>query len=290
MDYHQDRFDDYSLLIFKKEKLIAVFPANKIDEILYSHQGLSYGGLVFTKATRFEEELESFKAVLEFIKSNGFLSLNIKILPKIYHSYPSDAIDYFLFLLKAKLVKRDVGSTLEYSNRLKIQSNRLEGKKKAEKLNLKICEERNFKRFWNEILIPNLEQRYQTKPVHSLSEIEKLNSNFPKNIRQFNVYENNKIVAGTTIFEADCVAHVQYISADNNRQQLGSLDFLFEHLINIVFKHKKYFDFGVSNINQGININKGLLYWKEGFGARSIAHDIYEIDLAQSYNLNSVLI
>ena len=49
MDYHQDRFDDYSLLIFKKEKLIAVFPANKIDEILYSHQGLSYGGLVFYK-------------------------------------------------------------------------------------------------------------------------------------------------------------------------------------------------------------------------------------------------
>ena len=62
MDYHQDRFDDYSLLIFKKEKLIAIFPANKIDKILYSHQGLSYGGLVFKKNTKFEEELESFKA------------------------------------------------------------------------------------------------------------------------------------------------------------------------------------------------------------------------------------
>jgi hypothetical protein len=290
MDYHQDRFDDYSLLIFKKEKLIAIFPANKSGEILYSHQGLSYGGLVFTKNARFEEELEAFKAVLGFIKSNGFLSLNIKILPKIYHSYPSDAIDYFLFLLDAKLVKRDVSSTIEYGNRLRIQSNRLEGKKKAEKLNLNICEEQNFKAFWDEILIPNLEERYQTKPVHSLSEIEMLNSSFPKNIRQFNVYENNKIVAGTTIFETDCVVHVQYISANNNRQKLGSLDFLFEHLINTVFKHKKYFDFGISNENQGQNINQGLLSWKEGFGARSIVYDCYEIDLSQSYHLKSVLI
>ena len=290
MDYHQDRFDDYSLLIFKKEKLIAVFPANKIDEILYSHQGLSYGGLVFTKNTRFEEELESFKAILDFIKSNGFLSLNIKIIPKIYHSYPSDAIDYFLFLLKANLVKRDVSTAIEYSNRLKIQSNRLEGKKKAEKLGLIIYEEQSFNRFWDEILIPNLEERYLTKPVHSLREIELLNSNFPKNIRQFNVYKGNQIVAGTTIFETEYVAHVQYISANKNRQQLGSLDFLFEHLINLVFKHKKYFDFGISNVNQGNNLNQGLLYWKEGFGARSIVYDLYEIDLTGSYNLNSVLL
>jgi hypothetical protein len=50
MDYHRDRFEDYSLMVYKKEKLVALLPANINDNIVYSHQGPSYGGVVFTKA------------------------------------------------------------------------------------------------------------------------------------------------------------------------------------------------------------------------------------------------
>ena len=174
MDYHQDRFDDYSLLIFKKEKLIAVFPANKSGEILYSHQGLSYGGLVFKKNSRFAQELESFKALLNYIKLKGFITLNIKLIPKIYNSYPSDTIDYLLFLLDAKLYRRDVSSAIFNPEKLNIQSNRLQGKKKGEKQGLEIKEEIGFDKLWNNILIPNLERKHQVKPVHSLEEISLL--------------------------------------------------------------------------------------------------------------------
>ena len=48
MEYHKDRFEDYSLLVFDGEKLVAVLPANKNGETLYSHQGLTYGGLVYS--------------------------------------------------------------------------------------------------------------------------------------------------------------------------------------------------------------------------------------------------
>ena len=290
MEYHQDRFDDNSLLIYKNDKLIAVFPANKKNDTLYSHQGLSYGGLIFQKKTSFKDALESFKELLSFAKSEGFKTLNLKLIPKIYHEYPSDEIDYFLFLVNAKLIRRDVSSTIENKNQLKIQSNRIEGKKKAENQGLTIKEKTCFKGFWNKILIPNLEERHQVKPVHSLEEIELLHTKFPKNIRQFNVYKDDEVVAGTTIFETNHVAHVQYISANNEKQQLGSLDFLFEYLINSVFKDKEYFDFGISNENQGQNVNRGLLFWKEGFGARTIVYDFYEIDLSKNHNLDSVLI
>ena len=289
MEYHQDRFDDQSLLIFKNEKLISVFPANKKDNIIYSHQGLSYGGLIFQKKISFKDALQTFKELLNFASSEGFKTINLKLVPKIYHDYPSDEIDYFLFLVKAKLYRRDVSSVIEKSNPLKIQSNRIEGKKKAAKQGLTIKEKTCFKGFWNKILIPNLEERHQAKPVHSLEEIKLLQSRFPKNIRQFNVYKGDEVVAGTTIFETNHVAHVQYISANNDKQQLGSLDFLFEYLINSVYKDKKYFDFGISNENQGHNVNQGLLFWKEGYGARSIVHDFYEIDLSKTYNLDSVL-
>jgi len=290
MDYHQDRFDDYSLLIFKKEKLIAIFPANKSGEILYSHQGLTYGGLIFKKNSRFEEEIESFKVVLDFIKSNGFLFINIKIIPKIYHTYPSDTVDYLLFLLDAKLYRRDLSSAIFNPEKLNIQSNRLQGKKKGEKQGLVIKEEIGFDKFWNNILIPNLERKHQVKPVHSLEEISLLKERFPNNIRQFNVYCKNTVVAGATIFDTKQVAHVQYISGNQDNQKLGSLDFLFEYLITNVFKNKMYFDFGISNENNGQNINQGLLYWKEGFGARAITQDFYKIDINNINKLDSIFI
>jgi hypothetical protein len=42
----------------------------------------------------------------------------------------------------------------------------------------------------------NLSEKYQTKPIHSIEEIIKLKTIFPDNIKQFNVYYNNVIVAG----------------------------------------------------------------------------------------------
>ncbi len=46
MDYHRDRFSDYSLLFYKKGKLYALLPANIDGDTLWSHQGLTYGGLI----------------------------------------------------------------------------------------------------------------------------------------------------------------------------------------------------------------------------------------------------
>ena len=50
-----------------------------------------------------------------------------------------------------------------------------------------------------------------------------LKSKFPNNIRQFNVYKDEKIIAGTTVFESDFVAHSQYISADESKNSTGGI-------------------------------------------------------------------
>ncbi|EOC1299999.1 GNAT family N-acetyltransferase, partial [Cronobacter dublinensis] len=44
--YHEARFEDCSLIIKKKNKPVAVFPANRIGATAYSHQGLTFGGLI----------------------------------------------------------------------------------------------------------------------------------------------------------------------------------------------------------------------------------------------------
>jgi hypothetical protein len=64
---------------------------------------------------------------------------------------------------------------------------------------------------------------------------------------------------------------------------------LFYHLIKTVFSEKKYFDFGISNENEGKQINAGLQFWKEGFGARTIVQDFYSISIKDYEKLNIVM-
>ncbi|MAB56740.1 MAG: GNAT family N-acetyltransferase [Aequorivita sp.] len=290
MEYHADRFTDHSLLALKKGKPVALLPANIADNTLYSHQGLTYGGLILHKKVKLKEVAAIFSSVLQFLNEKGIETLQIKMLPKIYNRLPADELDYLLFIASAERVRADVLSVIDNKNPLRIATNRLEGVKKAQKQGLRIVEENDFKGFWEKILTPNLALRHQALPVHSLGEITDLASKFPINIVQFNVYKDNEIVGGATIFETEAVAHVQYISANEDKQQLGTLDFLFEYLITERFRNKRYFDFGTSNENHGKNINEGLLYWKECFGARSIVQSFYEVKTANYKKLATVFI
>lgn len=290
MDYHQDRFKDHSLLLYKKDKLVAVFPANQQGNIFYSHQGLTYGGLLFNKELKLRDVAQCFKTILEYLHENGIQKLHIKSLPSMYSPFPQDELNYLFFILEAKLMRRDALSVVNMQHRPKLSKDRIVGNKRAIKHGLVIKEVNTFDDFWSNILIPNLEQKHAAQPVHTLAEIQKLKDHFPKNIRQFNVYNNDEIVAGTTIFETAHVAHSQYISGNEDKNNLGSLDFLHLYLLDEVFQDKMYFDFGISNENQGRNINGGLHYWKEGFGARTMTQDFYEIDVQQQHKLYTIFI
>lgn len=290
MEYHKERFQDYSLIVLDNEKWAAVLPANKVENNIYSHQGLSYGGLIYSEKEKLTYLLEIFKTVLFFLNENGIGKAQIKTMPSIYHDKPADELQYILFLVNATLIRRDSLAVINLSKTQTVSNIRKRGRSLGIKNNLTIKEVEVFDEFWNEILIPNLAHKYNLKPVHTVSEISKLKGFFPKKIRQFNVYHNDKIVAGTTVFESKNVAHCQYISVKSNEKEIGALDFLYHHLINEVFKYKLFFDFGNSNENSGRNLNAGLSYWKESFGASIIAHDYYDVNTANFSLLENTLI
>ncbi|MWB96524.1 GNAT family N-acetyltransferase [Flavobacterium sp. GA093] len=290
MEYHENRFKDFSLLVFENQKLVAVLPANIVANSVHSHQGLTYGGLVYKEEIKLAAVIEIFQCVLFFLNQNKIGKLYFKTLPSIYHRKPAEEILYALFLAEAKLTRRDSLSVVDLSQEKNISQIRKRGFQKAVSNQLIIKEEDTFELFWNEILIPNLDKKHNAKPVHSVEEMNVLKSFFPKKIRQFNVYFKDEIVAGTTVFETETVAHCQYISKNENQDNLGSLDFLFHHLIHEVFAEKCFFDFGISNENQGKKLNQGLSYWKESFGASTIVHDFYEVETANYSLLNNILI
>ena len=116
---------------------------------------------------------------------------------------------------------------------------------------------------------------------HSLEEITLLHSRFPANIRLLAAFEDQAMTAGVVIYESDRVARTQYIAADSRGRVSGSLDLLVSTLIHQVFVDKPFVEFGTSDECNGRQINQGLIEYKEGFGARSVAHDHYRIDLGR---------
>jgi hypothetical protein len=280
MEYHSDRFTDYSLLVYKDDLLYAVLPANIVGDKLYSHKGLTYGSLVLSKSAKLLYTFEAFKALLAFLNAKAISTLELRNIPTFYNTMPSDELSYFLFKANATLIKRDALMVIDTSNKIKFQKNRREGINKAKRNGLTIAVDDNFEGFWNEILIPNLQKKHGVAPVHSLEEIQLLATKFPDHIKQVNVYKDNVIVAGTTLFLTKTTIHPQYVSGNSDKNAFGSLDLAYDYIINHFDSSKRYFDFNISSEENGTALNSGLIFWKESCGARTYVADNYLIDTA----------
>ena len=289
MEYHSDRFKDASYLVLKKNNVVAVLPANSVDDIIHSHQGLSYGGLILKPSLKLNEVILIFEALLYQLSIDGFKTLDLKFIPDFYALQSTNELKYLVHILNAELYKRDVLSVLDLKSSLPYNSSTKQAIKQAEDQSFKVKEVEDVASFWNELLIPNLKKRHQAKPVHSTTEMQKLKQRFPFNIRQFNVYNDDQLISGCTVFETKTTAHVQYIAGSAVKSERVAIDYLHHYLISRVFKEKDFFDFGASTTNKGKNINEGLLFWKERFGARTYTQDFTRINLNKSIQLKSIL-
>ncbi|MSP84525.1 MAG: GNAT family N-acetyltransferase [Flavobacteriaceae bacterium] len=290
MDYHSDRFEDFSLLIYDEDKLVAVLPANRLGTTVFSHQGLTYGGLVLSRNSKLYNIIFIFKSILMFLNENAISTLIIKKIPSIYCDTFSDEIDYLVSICNGTTKMKHAISVINLDSNFKISKSRRECINRGKKLNLVIKEENNLVSFWNDILIPNLKEKYNSKPVHSLDEIIALKAKFPQNIKHFNVYSEGKMVCGTTLFITKNVVKAQYISGNEDNNLLGSIDYLYDFLINEVSKGKSYFDFGPSHENNGLNIVKNINFWKESFGVNTLVQNFYEVETSNYPLLDNILI
>ena len=279
MDYHADRFDDNSFMFYHKGKLKAVLPANVSGDTLYSHQGLTYGGLLLDKKATVEDVLECFDSLNSWLRENGISKVVYKALPWIYQQYPSEEDLYALtWKCKAQLISRNIASTIVIDNKLKFAESRKSGIRKALSLNIEVGESNDVDGFWH-VLEDNLGNRYNAKPVHTASEMKLLMSRFPNNIKLYVAKMNGEIVGGTLIYVTPLVVHTQYISASVEGKKHGALDLLFDYIINKVYANCRYFDFGKSTEQGGAYLNEPLIFQKEGFGGRGVCYDWYQWEL-----------
>lgn len=279
MNYHHDRFEDHSIVVYRQNKLYALLPANISHDVLYTHQGLTFGGLIVNEHFTAAESLTVFKLINAYLRNEGIRKVVYKAIPWLYHQQPAEEDLYTIYrTTNAKLVARDISTAVRLDMPLAYNEMRNRGIKKALHHGIMVEESNRWTDFW-EVLTANLQTKYHVSPVHSLSEIRMLKARFPNNIRLFTAQLNNKVLGGTVVYEYGNVAHTQYISASLEGKKLHALDLLLDKLIHEIYQDKTWFDFGKSTEQQGTILNEGLIFQKESFGGRAVCYDWYEWNL-----------
>jgi hypothetical protein len=280
MDYHGDRFEDASIVARDGDKILGLLPAHRVGDEIHSHRGLTFGGFIIQAAMTMPRMQAIFQALLAFLGTRGISKLNYAPIPHIYHRYPSEEDLYVLFELGAVLRQRQVLSVIDMSARLPWQTRRRRGVKRAAKMGLTVQQSEDWAAYWR-LLGAQLEQRYNSTPVHTLDEITMLQRKFPSNIKLHTCRKTGgEIEAGIVIYESKQVARTQYIASSDHGRQIGAVDFLFSNLLDGIYAGKPFFDFGSSNGTDGNGLAAGLLAQKEGFGARTIVQDLYQLEIA----------
>ena len=280
MDYHQDRFRDHSLMFYQDGRLLAVLPAHVDGDTLYTHRGLTYGGLVMSPRLTIVETMTLFRQLNAMLRGEGLKRVVYKAVPWIYHRLSAEEDLYALYHeCHARIVARDYSTNIFLGAGLRWERVRRRGVARAQRAGITVERSNSYADFWR-VLADNLGTKYGVQPVHTLAEIELLHGRFPDNIVLYQAVRDGQVLGGVVLYLSPPVVHAQYSSATPEGKSLGAIDAIYERIMLHDYKDWPYFDFGRSTENpDGSGLNEPLVFQKEGFGARGLCYDIYEWDL-----------
>lgn len=279
IEYHSDRFIDHSMMFYIEDSLVAIFPANKNNDTLISHGGVTYGGLICSPKIRADHTIAVVKHLLEIAKEQGFITIIYKTIPYIFYQQPAQDDIYALFNVgKASLIRRDLSSIINLKQRMSLSKGRKWLVARAKKNNLVITSSIDWANFY--ALLTEVLQKHNAKPVHSVAELIVLHDLFPQNIALKVIVHEGQLLAATLLFKLSNVTHTQYMAVSEAGKELGALDYLIDTCISeSATEGMDYFSFGISTEQNGLFLNEGLLAQKESFGARALCLDFYEVNL-----------
>jgi hypothetical protein len=289
MEYHRDRFADFSLVITTGEHVSALFPANRNGDTVISHAGLTFGGLILDRRATTERVVAMLSAIIELLQSEGIRTLIYKTIPTIYHHLPTEEDRYALFNFGAEIIRRDVLTAICPISPWQPSPKRRWSWDRSKRLT---GVDLNFSYDWSSywrLLRGRLLEQYGVLPVHSLEEISSLAAKFPAAIRLLAATINGEMSAGVVLYESTKVVRTQYLAANSGARACGLLDFVLRSAIEDARIRRKWFDFGSSTGSNGNYLNVGLAHYKESFGGRTVVQDSYRLDLP-ARRLNATLL
>jgi hypothetical protein len=274
VDYHAERFPDFSAIAYCDGAPAVLLPATMADgrSHVVSHAGLTFGGFILGRQLRGDVAMDCIDAILAALKAWGGEELTVKLIPPVFCAYPSEEVGYALWRRGFALVRRDLSTAIPLADPIAFNSSKRQAVAKARKAGLMVGEGA-IDRF-HALLSDVLDVRHGTEPVHSLGELRLLMKRFPDRIALRSIERDGEMLAGVLVYRYGAAWHTQYMAASEEGRKLGALDLVIASLIEEARKAgADWLSFGTSTTDQGMELNRGLLWQKESFGGRSITHD-----------------
>ncbi len=295
LNYHQKgKFEDISLEIYKKKKLVAVCPACRVAldgrNVFYSHMGSTFGGIVFSETVNNAKDMEALIDIFEkYIFRTGIDKVILRQTPDIFSKKKSGLLEYMLW-------KEGYAFNLELNTYVelgcseeeiwsRIDKNKKRNIKKCEKENLWFRElesKEEIEKFY-QLLIINLSKN-AAKPIHSLEEILNFhNSRLRNETKFYGVGKGDELLAADMmfIFKQVKTMHSQNPSYDPFvERNFSPVTYLYYRLIKEA--KKEGFDrltWGISTEQCGHYLNMGLIRNKESYGSEHFVNITYHKEL-----------
>jgi hypothetical protein len=279
MEYHADRFQDASLLVCDGDRLVACVPANREGDVVTSHGGLTFGGVVARKETGLRRMLDVFAAVVAHLRESGCTEWVYKPVPHIYQLAPADEDLYALARHGARLIARDAAAVISPARSAGYDRGRRGSVNRSRRHGLAVAREHDV-RPYVALLEHVLAAAHDAAPVHTADELQVLADRFPDGIKLYAARHEGELVGGIVVYETAMVARAQYIGAGDEGKRLGAVDAIIDRLLTHEYRDKPFVDLGTSSHPATGELNEGLARNKESYGATAVAFDRYAVPLA----------
>jgi len=274
LSYHNDRFDEHHLGIFKGEELFGLLPIAIIEKdnlkVAKSPYGASYGGFIFKSILSYTDSKEITTFSIEYLKSLNVNKIIITPSLPIYHNNGySDTFSFSLLEQGFKIINSDITSVVSLNNK-DIESEIFTSKirnvaRKARKARVEVQYKSNIDDFW--LLMDRTFSKHGSSSTHTKEEYENLIKLFPDNIYCNVAYLDEVPIAGMGVFEINNKNIMSfYLCSDSDYQQTQAMSLLiYETILKAEKDNFHYFDFGTSSVNMIGREN--IFRFKESFGA-----------------------
>ena len=265
LNYHKERFIDHSIVIYKKNKLIALFGAIEFEDKIVSHRGSTYGGLIVRKENKSNDTLMIWEEIIKYYNK----IIEFRKCEYIFDKYPSKEVEFIAKKLGFKEVAEELSTCLDLEY-IKLSERRKRAITKCKNLKI-VFDDLEYETYYK-ILSKNLE-KFNSTPTHTLEEMKTLKELFPNEYKLVTIYLDNKMIAGVwLVLATPFTAHTFYIAQDYEYSENQPLSCIVKEMIEYLQeKNYRYLNFGISTEDGGKVINKGLFEFKESFGGFGVS-------------------
>lgn len=273
LSYHEEgRWEDASVLFYKKDVLIGVFPACKIGNRIVSHQGSTSGGLVVATTNTIEDSLEMFRLLNTHFEGN---SIQFRKHEYIFDKSPAEEVEFAAQQMGYTPIHTELSTCVNLKTDTLLSKNTI-SKIKRGKQKLDIVFDDIAMEEYYSILSNNL-KKHDATPTHSLEEMIKLKHLFPTEYILVTAKVEGKTIAGVWLLKpTPNTLHTFYIAIDYEYKSVYPLYSVFNELITYGKDNQfDFLNFGISTEDGGKVINKGLFNFKESFNGNGVVRTSY---------------